>query len=419
MRVNLNKDKCKAIEGAFMVLQNDCKNLDAVKVIKKTLEESFDGYTFNVSITDSSLSKNSDTYIMSIYPENSTIDKIISAVLSNKETDAIKKIWETNKVWTIEIDDQVINKTQDKFSEQELTAMLIHEIGHVVYSNSLTNKLSTIFRYEITKTSMNNQMLIKNDKIFRSIMSLPILDVCISDSKKDLKSIKEEIKADSFVKKVGYQKELESVLTKMIKMTKNNTLNDKLVKGTKFSNDILSAFQQRKDNIAKHSLLSLREGCNSKYITNFIDNLVESVFEDSKTSNSLINGRKLEYMHERADKAVNNQLVLEFFNLGGKQLKKIDTNEIDYIAVKIEMIKSESDKLMVISYTNSKIDLVDYYISICKDPKLSKKYYVPYTLNELYDIKKRLLQLKEEAFKFRIPERNKHILVSWPSGYEG
>ena len=75
--------------------------------------------------------------------------------------------------------------------------------------------------------------------------------------------------------------------------------------------------------------------------------------------------------------------------------------------------------MMIISYIHSKLDMVEYYISILENPALSKKYSIPHSLNQLYDMKKRLYQLREIALKFKIPERNRHMLVSWADNYEG
>ena len=124
-------------------------------------------------------------------------------------------------------------------------------------------------------------------------------------------------------------------------------------------------------------------------------------------------------MQEKADKDIEDGYFTEFFVFGGKQLKRIDPAEIDYIFVKINEIHNEHDKMMLISYLHSKLDLVNYYISIMENPSLYKKYSIPHTLDQLYSIKKELLRAREEILRYKIPERNKGILVAWPSGYEG
>ncbi len=202
-------------------------------------------------------------------------------------------------------------------------------------------------------------------------------------------------------------------------MRTSASINDKISKSTDFSMQTIDDFRKRRDLIAKHNLLSLKEGCESKYISDVLESFIETVFEDSNESASVINGRKLDYMHERAEKAIEDQYICEFFVFGGKQLKRIDPNDIDYAEIKLQGIKNESDKLMVASYINSKIDLVDYYISLMENPKTAKKYIIPHSLDNLYSLKKRLLKLREDAIKFKIPARNQHMLVQWPSGYEG
>jgi len=418
VRVKLNKDKFTAIDGAFLVLKEDPSSTAALQIIKQSLQDCFD-CEFEITVVKDSL-PNSDLFVMSVYPELSVIDKIISAVMSNKDTDAIKKLWETNKKWTIEIDSKLLKDEIIQCSEKELTAMLLHEVGHIVCSSSLPNRISLILRYEIMKTNIRNRMMLK-DKIFRTIMSLPILDACVSDGKRDGSSIKEEIKADAFAKKMGYQKELLSVLTKLANNTKypkNDTINDKMTKISDFSLQTLDDFQQRREKLAKRSLLTMRENCQSEYINTVLDNFIETVFEDSEDSLSIFDGKKIQYMQERADKDIEDGYYTEFF-IFGKELKRIDPAEIDYIDVKVQSIQNNNDKMMIVSYIHSKLDLVEYYISIMENPKLSRKYSIPHSLTQLYDLKKRLLLLRKMALEFKIPERNKNILVAWPIGYEG
>lgn len=416
MNIRLNKSKFEAIDGAFLVLKEDPNNTAALQIIKKSLEDCFD-CTFFANIVHPLESE--ELFVMSVYPEISVIDKIVSAVMSNSNTDAIKKLWETNKKWTIEVDSRLLSNEIIDCTEKELTAMLLHEVGHVVCSSSLPNRISLILRYEIMKSKFNSKAMLK-DKVFRSIMSLPILDACISDSKRDKTSIREEIKADTFVKKMGYKDELLSVLTKLSSNSKypsNGTINDKIKKISNFSLKTLEDFQQRRDKLAKKSLLSLREGCSSPYINNVITEFVNTVFE-SNGNNNFSSDKKIEYMLERADKEVE-EYYTEFFIFGGKELKRIDPSEIDYIQVKASSIKNDNDKMMIISYLHSKLDMVEYYISILENPKYAKRYRIPHTLQQLYDMKKRLLLLRKNILEYKIPLRDRTVLVSWPTGYSG
>lgn len=418
MHIKLNKDKFTAIDGAFLVLKEDHQSKAALEIIKTSLESCF-GTTFDVSVVQTVA--NQPIFIMSVFPEISTIDKIISAVSSNKETDSIKKLWENNKRWTIELDEKIFSDNIISCSNKELTAALLHEVGHIVTSTSIPNRISLIMRYEISKTSLSNKMMLK-DKLFRTVLSLPILNACVCDGKRDKSSIKDEIKADSFVKKMGYHSELLSVLTKIsdnARYTNSGTINDNLKEVTNYSLNTLGDIQARKAKLAKRSLLSLREACQSPFIESVLNKSIDMLFEDNPNSLSFINGRKEEYTMERADKDIEEGYFTEFFGFGTHNLKRIDPAELDYVDVKINQIKSEDDKMMLVSYIHSKIDEVEYYISILENPSISKKYNIPHSIDQLQHMKKRLLLLRDAVLKYRIPERNKGILVAWPAGYEG
>lgn len=414
MRVNLNKDKFSDIEGAFTVLKEDPDSNAALQIIKKSLEESF-GCEFDISVIGEGTNTNNKLFVMSVYPEMDTITKVIQACSENKSIDVIKKLWETNKKWTIEIDGKILDDNIISCTEKELTAMILHEVGHIICSNSIPTRISLILRYEIAKSKSTNKILLK-DKVFSTIMSLPILDACISDGKRDKSSIKEEIKADKFVKKLGYQNELLSVLTKLSSNKLYPSTNyDKMKETSSFSLQTLQDFQDRRDNLVKSSLLSLKESCQSVYINNVLDDFIETVFEDG--ANAIV-GSKLQYMHERADKLIEDNYYTEFF-IFKKSLKRIDPAELDYIDVRINEIRDENDKMMLISYVHSKLDIVNYYIDILSNPKTTNKYKIPHSLDQLLDMRKRLYTSRDNILKYKIPERNKNILVSWPSGYEG
>ena len=109
----------------------------------------------------------------------------------------------------------------------------------------------------------------------------------------------------------------------------------------------------------------------------------------------------------------------EFGIFGRKKLEKIDPYEIDYIEVKIDSMRSDTDKMMLISYLHNKLDTVQFYIDILNDPVESKRYNVPHSLSYLENVKKRLNGLRERILKYRVPTRTNDIIISYPSGYEG
>lgn len=424
MKVTLKKDKFEVIDNAFLVLKEDPDNTTAVSLIKMSLEECF-GAKFNITIVKSIDATRPDNtpFIMSVFPEVSTIDKIISALISNDDnTDGtVKSLWDKNKVWNIEIDRRILDTTIADFTKRELTALLMHEIGHVACSNSITSRLTTILQYELAKINMKDKLLLR-DKIFRQVLSLPVLNACIMDDKRSGKNIKEEIKADSFSKKMGYGSDLASVMKKIMdsgKCMKSGTIDDNLRSVTSFSTNTLTQLRERQSNLVRNNLTALKVECVSPFITDAIGVFESALFEYECNSSS-IEKSKIEYMMEKAERICSDEeIITEFFSFGQKQLKKIDPAELDYIDVKINEIKSESDKMMLISYLYSKLDMIDYYINILENPKLSTKYNIPHTLEQLKAMKKRLMTTRENILAYKIPDKMKGILVAWPDNYEG
>lgn len=415
MGIRLKKEAFKSIDNAFLVLQEDKASETGKKIIKDSLNEIFD-VEFDIEIIP--VNDNSPLFVMSVFPENSVVTKIISAVTTNSgNIETIKKLWQQNKKWTLEIDERILNKNFINCSNRELTALVLHEIGHVVCTNSIPSRISTIIQYEIAKSKLENKILAA-DKLFSKILALPILNACVSDSRKSDKPLSVEIKADNFAKKMGYQQELLSVLKKITtnqKYPKGGTINKNMEEMTKFSINTLDQLKAREDNLLKKNLVSLKKECVSPYIESYIDDFYNTIFETGNKSISSI--EHLTFMENRADSIVENYYTEFFF--GKKKLSKIDPAELDYIDIKTNEIKNENDKMMLISYIHSKLDIIDFYLEILKDPKLAKKYNVPNSADQLERMRTRLLTSRENILKYKIPERNKGIIIAWPENYEG
>ena len=415
MAIRLKKEAFKSIDNAFLVLQEDKTSETGKKIIKDSLNEIFD-VEFDIEIIP--VNDNSPLFVMSVFPEKSVVSKIISSVTTNSgNIETIKKLWQQNKKWTLEIDERILNKNFINCSNRELTALVLHEIGHVVCTNSIPSRISTIIQYEIAKSKLENKILAA-DKLFSKILALPILNACVSDSRKSDKPLSVEIKADNFAKKMGYQQELLSVLKKITtnqKYPKGGTINKNMEEMTKFSINTLNQLKAREDNLLKKNLVSLKKECVSPYIESYIDDFYNTIFETGDKSISSI--EHLTFMENRADSIVENYYTEFFF--GKKKLSKIDPAELDYIDIKTNEIKNENDKMMLISYIHSKLDIIDFYLEILKDPKLAKKYNVPNSADQLERMRTRLLTSRENILKYKIPERNKGIIIAWPENYEG
>lgn len=425
MKIELKKERFEEIESAFRDLKNKKDSTTGpLRKIKSNLQEIFTDKKIDVVIVDN---KDKDKFfIMSVFPEVSVINEIVDAIVEEKDDEIIRRIWNGSDRWTIEIDSLILRDTIVDVNAKELTALLLHELGHIVYSNSIPQRISRVMRLEYARASLPTKALLK-DKTFRAVLRLPVINACIYDNYKTKANIKKELKADFFVVKMGYADELEQVLTKLIVLSntdKNREINSTSQKAyndmksmTLFSISTVEQFKERKTKVTKENFKKLLISSPSTFVKKCIgeieDVFVKANFEDS----SITESAKMEIMCNMANRIVDDMYMTEFFNGRTKKLKRIDPTDIDYILIEKDNIKNNDDKMMLISYIHSKIDIVSYYIAI--HDHRGNKYVVPHSRDSLVDMLNKLTAAKDEVMKFRIPEPKYGIYISYPDGYDG
>lgn len=411
--MKLSKPMCDQLEFAMSVLRENTDSKVATDQIADILNKMMD-LSFTVRVIGKKTEDPGATWIMSVYPDISVIEKIINNI-NSMDDNTISELWKKNKNWTIELDERIFFNGS-MFTNRELVAMLLHEIGHVIHSNSIPTRISNILNYEIAKNRNLYQGVAKTG-IFRNMLALPILNMCVSSQSKN-GSLKNEINADKFASSVGYRKDLMSAIDKVVSMSKGSygktNIDENLKTSMKFTNDSIEQFKARKDKLLKKNLFTLREYCESEYMEHTIDAILEDLFfkegtqEDDKFKNN--------HLHKMMDKMEAEYMKEAFF---GDKYPPIDPSTFDYIDIKTAGIKSLDDKMMLSVYIQSKIDMLNSYLKVLDSGNSSKAKKIPYTEDDILVLKDRLLQQKENVLNARIPGRNNGMLIAWPEGYEG
>ena len=417
---NMKPEHLRTLDNAFKVLMEFPTSRSGMSLITDTLHECF-GDDFSGSIV--STQPDVPLFVMSIFPERSTTDKIIESVArGNSDFKTIQSLWEKNTKWTIEIDERILKNT---FTTRELTAMVLHEVGHLIQSKTIATRIVTVLQYEYAKTSMQNKMLLRT-KVFRSIMALPIINSCISDQKGS--NVKDEIKADGYAKKLGYAKDLISAMNKLSKLPNYNLKkdpNEAMRSTTQFSLNTLQNLQDRKNDLVKSELTTLKEAVQSPYLESVLVDIYgqwfvdKSAFTESSQLDYFVRENKKSQFIDRMMKESAESYMREFGIFGKKKLQRIDPADIDYISLKIDQINSDLDKMMLVSYIHNKMDMVNFYLDLLDDPRSGKKYNVPHSRSYLLSVQKQLEMLREKALKKIIPPKQPDIYVGYPAGYEG
>ena len=103
-KFNPNRENFVTLENAFKILKENDRSKSGIDMLKTASEKIFP-YKFNIVMID--VYNNSPLFVMSVFPEQSVLDKIVNAV-AKSDTKVISKIWAETKNWTIEIDRRIL-----------------------------------------------------------------------------------------------------------------------------------------------------------------------------------------------------------------------------------------------------------------------------------------------------------------------
>lgn len=406
------EERCLKIESAFSDIKVNRKNVaDCLLEISNCLSDLFQK-SFHVTLINSTPGTNFT--VMSVYPDKNTLEQIVSAISEQRPNgDIIRNLWKKCNSWIIEIDKRCFDRKYN-LSAKELTALIMHEVGHTVISDSVPNRINRVLQFKLAEANIGSKHILR-DNVFKKILAIPVLDTCTFSTKKDRDMIRNEMRADNFAVKYGYRDSLQSALDKFISTGAQSKEKD-MENVTDFMLSTLDNFEHRKMKLANSRWKDILHHTNSDVMRDAINAFGESTMFYQENGSYSITSESMKHniTQNRID-----QIVQEAFVLFKKKLKRIEPYELDYIMVEKDKMKTNDDKLLLVSYIHSKIDIVNYYLSILDNPKYSEKYEVPHSRDELLFYLKRLNELREEVLAKPIEPVRYGLTIMYPAGYEG
>ena len=369
----------------------------------------------NIRVKITPSKRGDSVFVMNVTPDTSVIDKVLKYMTTNEsKLQAICDVWNTCKDWTLDIDKNILGI----LSPQELTALTLHEAHHIMDSDRIPKRLVNVVQFGIADSKISHKAVLQNQN-FNKILQIPVLSACqsffdVNDMKKEIKAnraaMKKEKDADKYAASNGYLTHLLSAIEKVSKLVaKNQTTAEQNTKDAlNYSLSIIDNLELRKKALVKEQLSGLKKYLPDTTFKESVDEIYESWFSSEGEFN---------YITESVNKIIEDTYFTEFGI--GRKLAPIERNQLDYIAVKIESMATINDKMMILSYINSKLELIDYYIDVLSDKKLSKKYKVPHSLEQLEYYKEILNRLRERALNTKIGSGERELVVYYPKGYEG
>ena len=420
------------------------------KAFLSKLETALDNLPFNSEKSFSvNISKNKsmgkDFFGFNVFPEIDKLEDICNKIANEdvKFKDIVKR-WRSIKEWEIVIDSLVFDRSFIAFNPKELTAMLLHEIGHVTQSDE---PIEQFYRaYLESKSRLKNADKVSK-KVLYILYTIPLAVACTSRRwVNDKNEIKLEISADKSLIETGYAEHLINAFDKIIKasgsINRSEDMNYREIESNvEWANINIVDFIKRRDKL-KDSLYYKAIQTNSGYIQalcarilNFLGVRMRERYTgavaESCMLNELINGETTLETHvpfydikkfgQIEARIVREQNALEvaneaFFNKRKNSKVNIpDEYDLDRIYVAIDDIQNNYDKVYVLDLIYEQIEkLNDFEEAISMDETKSKKW-----APKIEEMRQRLATLRKTVLSKNIAKKEYKVFVKYPEGYEG
>ena len=420
------------------------------KAFLSKLETALDNLPFNSEKSFSvNISKNKsmgkDFFGFNVFPEIDKLEDICNKIANEdvKFKDIVKR-WRSIKEWEIVIDSLVFDRSFIAFNPKELTAMLLHEIGHVTQSDE---PIEQFYRaYLESKSRLKNADKVSK-KVLYILYTIPLAVACTSRRwVNDKNEIKLEISADKSLIETGYAEHLINAFDKIIKasgsINRSEDMNYREIESNvEWANMNIVDVIKRRDKL-KDSLYYKAIQTNSGYIQalcarilNFLGVRMRERYTgavaESCMLNELINGEITLETHvpfydikkfgQIEARIIREQNALEvaneaFFNKRKKSKVNIpDEYDLDRIFVAIDDIQNNYDKVYVLDLIYEQIEkLNDFEEAISMDETKSKKW-----APKIEEMRQRLATLRKTVLSKNIAKKEYKVFVKYPEGYEG
>ena len=380
-----------------------------------------------------------------VFPEMDKLEYICNTIANDdtKFSDIVKR-WRSIEEWEIVIDSLIFDRNFIAFNPKELTAMLLHEIGHVTQSDE---PIEQFYRAYLESKSRLKSADKVSKRVLYILYTIPLAVACTSRRwVNDKNELKLEISADKSLIETGYAEHLVNAFDKIIKasgsITRSEDMNYKEIESNvEWANMNIVDVIKRRDKL-KDSLYYKAIQTNSGYIQalcarilNFLGVRMRERYTgavaESCMLNELINGEITLETHvpfydikkfgQIETRIMNAQKELEianesFFNKRKKSKVDIpDEYDLDRIFVAIDDIQNNYDKVYVLDLIYEQIEkLNDFEEAISMDESKSKKW-----APKIEEMRSRLATLRKSVLNKNIAKKEYKVFVKYPEGYEG
>ena len=261
-----------------------------------------------------------------------------------------------------------------------------------------------------------------NKSIFRNLFLIPI-GIAFTCKSYRTDVFGSESVADQTVVKYGYGQYLQSFITKIIKTYGNSKIN--LSSGELDSEvNVLYTWiinNLNGVNVRQKALTLAIAGEMVKMPLLYMRDIFKTIIPVDMDFNDVSNPEALYRMHghdrviqEIADRYVTEGLTSLFDN---RRVKEVKQEDIDYIALEMDKIKTHDDRLFVTELIYDEMDKIEASEDLIAKGKATMVRMRP---DRIKFMRKQLEDLRHKILTMKIDESNRYsINIKYPAGYEG
>lgn len=374
MEKTANISNLLAIQKVLFTLDDNHSNTQ-LNLLKKELNRFF----IKAKCTNVIYTENTDKLFfgMRVYPCISP-DKAVDIVTNDEVTPFT--------TYAVEFDSKLYDPMMG-LTEREILAVLLHEIGHIVYDTSTIDEVKKSVDLYLADTSDYISTKTSN-RDFNSVLAYGLKDAMFKQASLFAKFGNEEMIADTFVFSCGYGEDLETAFKKILhsSMFINKDVDDRFI--------MLSWALRLNKNIRFTRLQSIKtlnkakQLCASRLEKEAIADTVDSlrkIKDDNINESGLIDNVK-ERFHKK------------FANFKAKGIRSIKT-DIYELNLRLRVAETEEDLLYIIRTINSDIAILQDYLTE-PDVDDQERQDVENVLQELYSIRQKAAKDKEVRAKY-------------------
>lgn len=395
-----------------------------IKCIENALNREFgrayshdDGVLYYVSIINN---KTGNFFGASVYPSEHTMHRLVATILEDRPTtEIVSEVWKRTDRWEVEIDSVLLYDRNLNASAGEILAVILHELGHVAFSNSVPQRVNKVIRtYKAIQSTKVKKILGASGHIKKKIMWFPVLAACSSKNFK-IGSVRKEVIADDFAFRAGYGKELEQFIDKLLIVGGNSLINrtesemeDDIRVFVQWSVENLTELQFRKNKL-KLALKTELLRNPSKYTRRFIEQLKDDMFgrDDLDLYNQVVQEACLINAINRVIKEPSKK----FFDKMNR-VTPVKMRDLDIFKAEVSRVKTVDDKIFLLENLHDELDKVELALGFINKGQTGR---VSQSKQTLESYKKEIIKLIGQTNNVEIKNEKFGLYIEYPAGYEG